>query len=97
MTVMWITDTGCTGWVEFGEKPSLGRRAHHSRHGLIDAGQSVHWVTVEGLTPGTEYHYRICSREIVRFEPYKVTYGATTCGEAGWERGKGRGEGRGVG
>lgn len=78
MTVMWITDTGCTSWVEFGEVETLGRRAHHSRHGLIDAGQTVHRVTLEGLEPGTAYRYRVCSRRILEFKPYSVKYGGTT-------------------
>lgn len=77
MTVMWITDRGCTSWVEFGQGEALTRKAHHSQHGLIEADQTIHRVTLDGLSPGTSYRYRIASREIVRFEPYKVTYGET--------------------
>jgi len=77
MTVMWITDANCVSWVEYGQGESLDQRAHHSEHGLIEANQTVHRVTIEGLSPGEEYRYRVCSREIVVFEPYKVTYGET--------------------
>ncbi len=78
MTVMWITDVSCTSWVEFGRKRSLGRKVHPSRHGLIDAGGTVHRVTLRGLAPGTEYRYRVGSKEILEFAPYKVKYGGTT-------------------
>ena len=77
MTVMWITDQGCTSWVEFGRDDALDHKAHHSQHGLIDAGQTIHRVTMSDLAPGTAYRYRVCSKEIVTFEPYKVTYGHT--------------------
>jgi len=77
MTVMWITDQGGTSWVEFGQGESLDQKACHSQHGLIDAGRTLHRVTMQGLTPGTAYRYRACSKEIVTFEPYKVTYGDT--------------------
>jgi 3',5'-cyclic AMP phosphodiesterase CpdA len=29
------------------------------------------------LKPGTQYHYRVCSKEITGFDPYKLTYGGT--------------------
>jgi len=77
MTVMWITDAPCTSWVEYGAGDRIDRKAFHSRHGLIDAGQTIHRVTLEGLSPGQKYTYRICSKEILKFEPYKVTYGKT--------------------
>ena len=81
MTVMWITDARCTSWVEYGATDQLDQRAFHSEHGLIDADRTIHRVRIEGLSAGKQYHYRVCSREILKFEPYKVTYGETTQGE----------------
>ncbi len=77
MTVMWITDTNCVSWVEYGQGESLDQKAHHSEHGLIEANQMIHKVTIEGLSPGREYRYRVCSKEITSFEPYKIVYGNT--------------------
>ena len=77
MTVMWMTDRPCTSWVEFGQGDSLDRKTFHSRHGLIDADQTIHRVTLRDLAPGTSYQYRVSSREITTFEPYKVVYGDT--------------------
>jgi len=81
MTVMWITDQKCTSWVEYGTGESLDEKAFHSEHGLIDADLTVHKITVEGLSPDREYNYRVCSKEILNFEPYKVTYGETLTGD----------------
>ncbi len=81
MTVMWITDGNCTSWVEYGTGESLDQKAVSSRHGLIDADQRVHRITLTGLKPGTEYRYRVASKEILVFEAYKVTYGQTVSGE----------------
>jgi predicted phosphodiesterase len=82
MTVMWVTDQGCTSWVEFGQEDTLNQEAHHSRHGLIEADQTIHRITLEGLTPGTSYRYRTGSKEIVKFDPYEVTYGDTVYSDA---------------
>ncbi len=81
MTVLWITDQKCTSWVEYGADDSLDQRALHSEHGLIDADQTIHRVTIKGLSAGQEYTYRVCSKEILKFEPYKVTYGETITGD----------------
>jgi len=75
MTVMWITDAKCTSWVEYGTQETLDRKAFSSKHGLIDADQTIHRITLEGLSGGTQYQYRVCSKEMLTFEPYKVTYG----------------------
>jgi acid phosphatase type 7 len=45
--------------------------------GLIQAYNTIHRITLTGLTPGRKYYYRINSRVIENFEPYKVTYGDT--------------------
>jgi len=75
MTVMWITDEKCTSWIEYGQGESLDQKAYHSQHGLIDADQTIHKIEITGLSPGKSYRYRVCSKEILKFEPYKVTYG----------------------
>jgi len=81
MTVMWITDANCVSWVEYGQGESLDQKAHHSEHGLIEANRTIHRVTIEGLCPGEKYRYRVCSKEIVAFKPYEVTYGDTVTSE----------------
>jgi len=81
MTVMWITDQKCTSWVEYGTGDSPDQKAFNSQHGLIDADQTIHRVTIDGLSSGKKYTYRVCSKEILTFEPYKVTYGETLTGD----------------
>lgn len=77
MTVMWITDEECTSWVEYGQGRSLDEEAYRSRHGLIDACQTVHKVKIRGLSPGTQYRYRVRSTAILEFDPDEVTFGDT--------------------
>ena len=48
-----------------------------AHHGLVDADTTCHNVPLAGLKPGTRYVYRIASREIVDFKPYKVGFGWT--------------------
>ncbi len=81
MTVMWITDCNCVSWVEYGQSESLDRKAQRSENGLIEANQTIHRVTIEGLSPGQEYRYRVCSKEILTFEPYKVVFGDTVASD----------------
>lgn len=81
ITVMWVTDSKCTSWVEYGSGEDLDGKAFNSEHGLIDADETIHRVTINGLKPGSDYMYRVCSKEILKFEPYKVTYGDTVKSE----------------
>jgi predicted phosphodiesterase len=77
MTVRWITNLPAYSWVEFGETADLGQKAHSVTDGLVDAYNRVNRVQLNGLKPGTTYYYRVCSKEITGFEPYKLTYGET--------------------
>ena len=77
MTVMWMTDKNSTAWVEYGAKEPLDHKAVSEHDGLIDANTRVHRVRLSGLTPGTQYRYRVCSAEIVDFQPSSVTFGTT--------------------
>ncbi len=81
MRITWVTDKNGTGDVEFGPVDGELTRAFRSRDGLIAANDRVHSVVLEGLQPGAAYRYRAVSREIVKFEAYKVEYGATAASE----------------
>ncbi|MHC1763926.1 MAG: metallophosphoesterase [Verrucomicrobiia bacterium] len=81
MRITWVTDKNATGEVEFGPVGGELTRAFHSRDGLIAANERVHSVVLEGLQPGAAYRYRAVSREIVKFEAYKVEFGATAASD----------------
>lgn len=50
-------------------------RYYHSRNGLRDANNTFHAIRVENLKAATNYEYRIVSKEMRSFQPYKVTFG----------------------
>jgi len=78
MTVRWITNVPCLSWVEYGFQPGqTDRKAETVKDGLVEACNTVHAITLQGLNPGQPCYYRICSREIKTFEPYNVVYGDT--------------------
>lgn len=81
VTIVWLTDKPCVSRVEYGTGEKLDRTAVSAHHGLVDAYTTTHAVTLNGLEPGTTYRYRVCSKEIVSFKPYKVVFAQTACSE----------------
>lgn len=82
ITIRWITQVPCYSWVEYGEqKDKLDKKAHTSDHGLVAANNTIHAITIEGLQPARTYYYRICSKKIENFQPYKLVYGDTFTSE----------------
>ncbi len=77
MTVMWMTSKPCVSWVEYGRDDSLGLKAMTSRHGLVEANETIHRVRLDGLEPGTTYAYRVVSKEILKLLPYHFEFGET--------------------
>jgi hypothetical protein len=75
VTVMWITDAEAAGWVEYSHGGSEQKKAFPVRDGLVDGNTRVHRVTLTGLGADTVYTYRIVTRPITSFGPYKVDYG----------------------
>lgn len=55
-TVTWTTDEPSTSRVDYGTTTSLGTSA-------TGASGTTHSVTLTGLTPGTQYHYRVSSSD----------------------------------
>ncbi|WP_240612957.1 metallophosphoesterase [Chitinophaga parva] len=81
VSIMWITSRNCYSWVEYGTNGQLDQHTHHETAGLIDANDHVHRIDLVNLQPNTTYQYRVCSKEITDFHPYKLQYGATITSE----------------
>lgn len=81
ISILWITSKDSSSWVEYGESPEqLDKKAYgKSEMGFKPAGR-LNCVKLEHLKPGTTYHYKVVSKEIKDFQPYKLTYGATISG-----------------
>ncbi|MFI5451313.1 metallophosphoesterase [Pedobacter sp. UC225_61] len=79
MSILWLTNKVAAGWVEFGDSPDkLNQKAYGKAElGLKPANSKLNCVTLKGLIPGKTYYYRIYSKEIKDFQPYKLTYGNT--------------------
>lgn len=52
-----------------------------SKDGLFEADNTLNAIHIEGLEPSTEYEYRIVSKRMLSFEPYKVTFGEEIASE----------------
>lgn len=77
MTIMWITNKLCHSWVEYGEGSFINQKSQSSSDGLVDAYNRINKIQLKNLKPNTQYSYKVFSKEIVKFDPYKISYGNT--------------------
>jgi len=81
MTVMWLTNVPCHSWVEYGADSLNMQQAQTWIEGEALANNKLNRIRLTGLKPGTHYYYRICSREIILYQPYKKEFGETAVSE----------------
>lgn len=77
-TVVFTTSEKAFSWVELKEQGIPEKdavRRYSSKDGLKEAYNTFNAVRMESLKPGTRYDYRIVSKEIRSFQPYKVVFG----------------------
>ena len=77
-TVVFLTSDKAFSWVELkphGAADTQAVRCYASKDGLKAAYDTFNAVRMENLAPGKTYDYRIQSKEMLDFQPYKVTYG----------------------
>ncbi len=76
-TIFFTTSSKGFSWVEARRKGSdeSARRFVTVRDGLIEASGTRNVIRIDGLRAATDYEYRLVSKEISDFRPYKVTYG----------------------
>lgn len=77
VTVMWHTTVPCHSWVEYGIDSTKMTRAVDMIEGEAVANTTHNRVRLAELQPGTTYYYRVCSRRITLYEPYRHEFGAT--------------------
>lgn len=77
-TIVWFTNKDCVSKVEYSPCDSNEVVTTLSSHnGLVDANTRIHRITLSDLQPGRRYAYHVVSTEIVKFDPYQVTFGDT--------------------
>lgn len=82
MVIRWITNCKCYSWVEYGEsREQLNKKAHQIIEGMVQANNTIHDITIHGLTPGKTYYYKVVSKKIEKFTAGKVTYAETESSE----------------
>lgn len=80
VTIIWMTNKDALSWVELAPKGNdsfyaLERpKFYDTAFGSKRIGK-LHKVTLSGLQAGTEYRYRIFSKEITSYENHRVLYG----------------------
>lgn len=75
-TFVFTTSLPSFSFIELKEEGGKSIKPYyHTEHGLRDANTVFHSVRAEGLKPGAVYNYRIRSKEMRDFQPYKVVFG----------------------
>lgn len=78
ITIRWLTTAPCYSWVEYGDRPDqLNEKAQQASYGMTEANNTINAITLRNLQAGQSYYYRICSKSITGFEPYRVSFGET--------------------
>lgn len=83
-TVVFTTNRKSFSWIELkrhGAPDAEAVRHYNSRDGLKEAWNTFSAIRTEGLEPGASYDYRIVSKEMRSFAPYKVVFGDSIASE----------------
>jgi hypothetical protein len=73
-TVMWTTSQPAVPGLLLSADGVKYDLIQNSVDGMINAGDTLHNIRIQGLKPGETYLYKVYSRSIDVFEPYKITY-----------------------
>lgn len=74
VSIMCITSKNANTWLMYGaERPSV--MAQSELDGFKEANQTLFNIKLTELSPGTTYHYKVLSKEILSFKPYELVYG----------------------
>lgn len=80
VTVVWTTNADAVSWVELapaGNNSFYGQehpKYYETKNGNRVVGR-LHKITIPQLDEGTEYRYRVFSKEVLEYEGHRVMYG----------------------
>ena len=77
-TIVFTTSGKSYSWVEVKPRQapdSSATRHYNSRDGFKEAWVTHSIIRIDNLCPATSYDYRIVSKEMLKFEPYRIHYG----------------------
>lgn len=80
VTIVWTTDKDAVSWVEVAEAGNESFYAkervpyYETKNGNRIIGK-LHKVKIRRLDPGTEYRYRVYSKEVLSYEGHRILYG----------------------
>ena len=75
VTFVFTTSEKGISWVELKDENGKITSHYDVKNGLRNAYTTFNTIRVEGLHPDTRYQYRMISKQITDFQPYKVTFG----------------------
>lgn len=85
VTVFFTTSSRAFSWVEVKANGWNKPKCFYTvNDGLVQAYNTQNAIRVTGLEPGQEYSYRLVSKEMKEFRPYKIVYGDSIASQ--WER-----------
>lgn len=79
-TIIWTTNKDAVSWLELAPAGNDSfyakerEKFYESSHGSRIIGK-LHRITVTGLVSGTEYRYRIFSKEVADYAAHRILYG----------------------
>ncbi len=74
-TVVFTTSRKGFSWIEVRTPDGQVQTRYDLQDGLRNANNTFNTIRIDALTPASEYSYRLVSKEIADFQPYKVTFG----------------------
>lgn len=77
ITVMWQTRVPSYSWIEYGTDSLHLKQARTIVDGQVICNGLHNKIRLDHLEPGQTYYYRVCSKEITRYEAYKKEFGET--------------------
>jgi endonuclease/exonuclease/phosphatase family metal-dependent hydrolase/Icc-related predicted phosphoesterase len=77
VTVMWLCNVPCHSWVEVGTDSLNLHKVRAYVEGEELAYNTTNRIRLTGLQAGTRYYYRVCSREVTLYQPYRKEFGDT--------------------
>jgi len=82
VTIIWATNKPAVPGANLTTPDGKTRFVRNSHDGIIDGGDLLHKVRIDGLEPGNTYKYSINSVQILKYQAYKIYYGDTLARKA---------------